>query len=55
MVVIGGVSKLKVWCAEESSSEVLDEFSGIFIKSLLHMKSIIMRDEEGLMMVMNEE
>ena len=40
-------------------SEVLDEVFGIFIKNLLKMKSIIMRDEEDwrwfIIMMMNEE
>ena len=44
MVVIDEVLKLRVQCAEELFFEVLDEFSGIFIKSLLNMKILIMRN-----------
>ena len=55
MMVIDEVFKLRVWCAEESPFEVLDEFSEIFIKSLLDMKIIIMQDADHwwwLMMTM---
>ena len=51
MMVIDEVFKLKIWCAEESPSEVLDEFSGIFIKSLLSMKILKYHARRRLMMI----